>query len=112
MSDGKPTADSAAPPKKIGEILAVPLAKRSDEQKKTLAAHYRTFAPELAAARKELVDLKERIKRLEKAFPTSLVSVRLAKPRTVRILPRGNWQDESGPEVQPKIGRASCRERV
>ncbi len=103
VSDGKPTADSAAPPKKIGEILAVPLAKRSDEQKKKLAAHYRTFAPELAAARKELVDLKERIKRLEKAFPTSLVSVRLGKPRTVRILPRGNWQDESGPEVQPTV---------
>ena len=103
VSDGKPTADPAAPPKKIGEILAVPLAKRSDEQKKTLAAHYRTFAPELAAARKELVDLKERIKRLEKAFPTSLVSVRLGKPRTVRILPRGNWQDESGPEVQPTV---------
>ena len=100
---GKPTADSAAPPKKIGEILAVPLAKRSAEQKKTLAAHYRTFAPELAVARKELVDLKERIKRLEKAFPTSLVSVRLGKPRTVRILPRGNWQDESGPEVQPTV---------
>ena len=103
VSDGKPTADSAAPPKKIGEILAVPLGKRSDEQKKTLAAHYRTFAPELAGARKELVDLKERIKRLEKAFPTSLVSVRLGKPRTVRILPRGNWQDESGPEVQPTV---------
>ena len=103
VSDGKPTADPAAPPKKIGEILAVPLAKRSDEQKKTLAAHYRTFAPELAVARKELVDLKERIKRLEKAYPTSLVSVRLGKPRTVRILPRGNWQDESGPEVQPTV---------
>ena len=103
VSDGKPTAAPAAPPKKIGEILAVPLAKRSDEQKKTLAAHYRTFAPELAAARKELVDLKERIKRLEKAYPTSLVSVRLGKPRTVRILPRGNWQDESGPEVQPTV---------
>ena len=103
VSAGKPIADPAAPPKKIGEILAVPLAKRSAEQKKTLAAHYRTFAPELAAARKELVDLKERIKRLEKAFPTSLVSVRLGKPRTVRILPRGNWQDESGPEVQPNV---------
>ena len=103
VSAGKLIADPAAPPKKIGEILAVPLAKRSAEQKKTLAAHYRTFAPELAAARKELVDLKERIKRLEKAFPTSLVSVRLGKPRTVRILPRGNWQDESGPEVQPNV---------
>ena len=100
---GKVTADSAAPPKKIGGILAVPLAKRSNKQKKTLAAHYRAFAPELAAARKELADLKAWIARLEKAFPTSLVSVRLAKPRTVRILPRGNWQDDSGPEVQPTV---------
>ena len=100
---GKVTAESAAPPKKIGEILAVPLAKRSDGQKKTLATHYRAFAPELADARKKLADLKARIKQLEKAFPTSLISVRLAKPRTVRILPRGNWQDDSGPVVQPSV---------
>ena len=103
VCDDKASADSAAPPKNITDILAVPLAKRSDKQKKTLAAHYRTIAPELAGARKELAGLKARIKQLEKAFPTSLVSVRLAKPRTVRILPRGNWQDESGPEVQPTV---------
>ena len=100
---GKVTANSVAPPKKIGEILAVPFANRSDGQKKTLATHYRTFAPELADARKELADLKARIKQLEKAYPTSLISVRLAKPRTVRILPRGNWQDDSGPVVQPTV---------
>ena len=100
---GTVSADSAAPPKKIGDILAIPLAKRSDGQKKTLAAHHRAFAPELAATRKELAGLKERVKRLEKAFPTSLISVRLAKPRTVRILPRGNWQDDSGPVVQPTV---------
>ncbi|GIT05502.1 MAG: hypothetical protein CM1200mP29_09130 [Verrucomicrobiota bacterium] len=47
------TANSVAPPKKIGEILAVPFANRSDGQKKTLPTHYRTFAPELADARKE-----------------------------------------------------------
>ncbi len=100
---GKVTADSAVPSKKIGDILAIPLAKRSDGQKKKIAAHYRAFAPELADTRKDLADLKLRIKELEKAFPTSLVSVRLAKPRTVRILPRGNWQDDSGPEMQPAV---------
>ena len=101
------TANSVAPPKKIGEILAVPFANRSDEQKKTLATHYRTFAPELADARKELADLKARIKQLEKAYPTSLISVRLAKPRTVRILPRGNWQDDSGPSGAADRARSS-----
>ena len=100
---GPVTADSASPPKNIGDILAVPLAKRSDEQQKTLAAHFRSFAPELAAKRRELAELKARVKQLEQAFPTSLISVRLAKPRTVRVLPRGNWQDDSGPEVQPDI---------
>ena len=99
----KVTADSAAPPKNIADILAVPLDKRSDDQRKTLAAHFRSFVPELAVKRQELTDLKAKIKQLEKAFPTSLISVRLAKPRTVRILPRGNWQDESGPVVQPNI---------
>jgi len=100
---GNVTADSAAPQKNIADILAVPLAKRSDDQKKTLAAHFRSFAPELADKRRELADLKAKIKQLEKAFPTSLISVQLSKPRTVRILPRGNWQDESGPVVQPDI---------
>ena len=100
---GEVTADSASPPKNIADILAVPLAKRSDDQKKTVAAHFRSFTPELADKRRELADLKARVKQLEKAFPTSLISVRLAKPRTVRILPRGNWQDESGPVLQPDI---------
>ena len=97
------TADSASPPKNFADILAVPLAKRSDDQKKTVAAHFRSFTPELADKRRELADLKARIKQLEKAFPTSLISVRLAKPRTVRILPRGNWQDESGTVEQTGI---------
>ena len=100
---GEVTVDSASPPKNIADILAVPLAKRSDDQKKTVAAHFRSFTPELADKRRELADLKARVKQLEKAFPTSLISVRLAKPRTVRILPRGNWQDESGPVLQPDI---------
>ena len=92
-----------ARPFEIADLLAVPLAKRSDDQKKTVAAHFRSFTPELADKRRELADLKARVKQLEKAFPTSLISVRLAKPRTVRILPRGNWQDDSGPVVQPIV---------
>ena len=32
-----------------------------------------------------------------------LVTVALKQPRVVRLLPRGNWLDESGPVVQPAI---------
>jgi mono/diheme cytochrome c family protein len=32
-----------------------------------------------------------------------MVTEALAQPRTVRILPRGNWLDQSGPPVQPAV---------
>ena len=37
------------------------------------------------------------------SLPRVLVSVTMAKPRTVRVLPRGNWMDESGEVVQPAV---------
>jgi hypothetical protein len=48
-----------------------------------------------------------RIERERKAFsdalPRCLVSVSAANKRIVRILPRGNWMDESGEIVQPAL---------
>lgn len=43
------------------------------------------------------------IKKLQESLPTCLVSTSAAKPRTVRVLPRGNWMDESGPTVEPAL---------
>jgi hypothetical protein len=51
---------------------------------------------------KELAALEGRLRALEKRIPTSLVSHSIA-PRIVRVLPRGNWLDESGPVVQPSV---------
>jgi hypothetical protein len=87
-------------PPEIAEILKVPTAERSDEQRKKLAAHYRTFAPELAPVREELAKLEEQKKQLEAAFPKLLISVSVP-PREIRVLPRGNWLDDSGPVVEP-----------
>ncbi len=100
---GNVTANSAAPPINIIAILAIAPAKRNAAQRKTLAGHYRSFAPELAQPRKDLAALKAEIARKEKAFSTSLVSVSMAKPRMVRVLPRGNWLDDSGEIVQPSV---------
>ncbi|MBS0265975.1 MAG: PSD1 domain-containing protein [Planctomycetes bacterium] len=80
----------------------------------------REFDSQLAVVRQELEATRdqpeaaqvpaEKLKRLEaerKQFidrlPKCLVSVSLPKPRTVRILPRGNWMDESGPVVMPAV---------
>ena len=100
---GNVTANSAAPPINIIAILAIAPAKRNAAQRKTLAGHYRSFAPELAQPRKDLAALKAEIARKEKAFSTSLVSVSMTKPRMVRVLPRGNWLDDSGEIVQPSV---------
>ena len=100
---GNVTANSAAPPINIIAILAIAPAKRNAAQRKTLAGHYRSFAPELAQPRKDLAALKAEIVRKEKAFSTSLVSVSMTKPRMVRVLPRGNWLDDSGEIVQPSV---------
>ena len=100
---GNVTANSAAPPINIIAILAIDPAKRNAAQRKTLAGHYRSFAPELAQPRKDLAALKAEIARKEKAFSTSLVSVSMTKPRMVRVLPRGNWLDDSGEIVQPSV---------
>ena len=101
--EGKITANASAPPKNIGDILAIAPAKRNANQKDVLAAHYRSIAPELAQARKVLGEVQGQVDRKQKSFPTTLVSTSMAKPRMVRILPRGNWLDDSGPEVKPAV---------
>jgi len=51
----------------------------------------------------ELKVLKGRIQTLEKSSRLTMVTAALKTSRTVRLLPRGNWLDESGPVVQPAV---------
>ena len=43
------------------------------------------------------------IKKLRASFRSSMITVALKTPRAVRILPRGNWLDETGPIVEPDV---------
>lgn len=43
------------------------------------------------------------LKKFEAKLPRCLVSVSTTEKRTVRVLPRGNWMDESGEVVQPGL---------
>lgn len=54
----------------------------------------------LVADRRRLDELKSRRKTLDRKL---MVTKALAEPRTVRILPRGNWMDDSGAVVEPAI---------
>jgi hypothetical protein len=90
-------------PKPVNDALAVDPVKRTDVHKKTLAQHYRdAVAPETAEVRKQLAAATDKRNAFSQTIPTTLVSMSGA-PRTVRVLPRGNWLDETGEAVSPAV---------
>jgi hypothetical protein len=92
-------------PLPVVEALLEQPARRSPAQKAALAAHYRTIAPELVALRTRLADLRREKAALEAKLPSTLVSM-AGPPRVMRVLPRGNWLDDSGEVVSPGVPTA------
>jgi hypothetical protein len=72
------------------------------KQEKVLADHYKSIAPELAAGRERVDALKKKIDELSDLGTKTLITVSV-EPRTMRVLPRGNWLDESGEVVMPAV---------
>jgi len=96
-------APAPAPPADIAAILKVPTDKRTVAQKEKLHGHFKSITPELAKLRTDLAAAKKSKTDYEAKVPKCLVSVASETKRTVRILPRGNWMDESGPVMQPAL---------
>jgi len=71
--------------------------------------------PELATLAAEVARLESAKARLEMGVTRVMVSEAMATPRETRILPRGNWMDDSGTVVDPAIpeflGRLETGER-
>ena len=101
--DAARTALPPAPPGDIAAILKVTNDKRNAAQKDKLFAHFKTLTPELAKLRQQLADAKKAKTDYEAKIPKCLVSNSSEARRTVRILPRGNWMDESGQVMQPAL---------
>ncbi len=94
---------AALPPKEILEILRIAAKERKPEQQAKVAAHFKSQLPELAELRTKKEAAEKAAADFENSLPRCLVSSPSGTPRTVRILPRGNWMDESGPVVQPAL---------
>ena len=88
--------------KEIADILKITPDKRSEKQKQDLAAHYRTIAPSLEPTRKQLAELQKQHDAVNQKVVKTMVTM-ATEPRVVRILPRGNWLDDSGEVVQPAV---------
>lgn len=91
-------------------------SQRTPAQATELAEYYRTIAPELAPARKELAEWKQRRNQQIQANTRSTLVTESVTPREMRVLPRGNWMDKSGPVVTPQVpeflGTLSASERL
>ena len=89
-------------PPHVSSALAIEVAKRTPEQSAAIVTYLRDSSPELQPQRDALKLLQDQKAALLKAVPASLISTSGA-PRTVRVLARGNWMDDSGEEVSPQI---------
>ena len=99
-----------APGKKGPATVAIPadvkaiLAKKPDERtpadQARLAIIARDNAPDLKSDRDALAAATKTKNDFENSLPRVLMTVS-GTPRTIRILPRGNWLDSSGPVMTP-----------
>lgn len=77
--------------------------KRTPKQNDILRNYYLSIAPGILAQKAKLRSLEEELKKTEGEARKMLASEALGKPRMTRILPRGNWMDDSGEVVQPAV---------
>ena len=98
-------ADSEkAAARSVTAALKKPAASRAANERESIRTYFLWKATTLFHAEREAVTRAEReCKAFLDALPKCLVSVSSPTKRTVRILPRGNWMDESGEIVKPAL---------
>ncbi len=89
-------------PADVAVALKVAKDKRTAKQEELIETEFRKYVPELTPLREKIAQLEQERAALDAAIPSSLVSMSVA-PRTTRVLPRGNWLDDSGEIVQPAV---------
>lgn len=87
-------------PDPVLAALRKPGDQRTPAEAQAIAAAYRNVAPELEEVRVKLAELQGERSLLLGTMPHTLVS-ESTTPRTLRILARGNWMDDSGEVVTP-----------
>ena len=73
-----------------------------DEERTAIAKYHRGIAPLLNPVREQLAALEEQRKEVDAGVLRTLVAM-AGEPRMMRVLPRGNWLDESGEVVSPGV---------
>ena len=103
-ADAKATDAEKNTAKQVAASLAKEPAKRDGNDKNRLRDYFRVKATKLFQAERDgLAKTEKERKEFYDPLAKCLVSVHADTPRTVRILPRGNWMDETGEVVKPAL---------
>jgi hypothetical protein len=89
-------------PKLVREALSTPETERDLEQRRAALEHFQWASPELEQVTTTLAKLKADLELVQAQIPEVVVT-RAVEPRETRILPRGNWMDDSGEIVEPAV---------
>ena len=104
ITDEKMTVELRKQADAIARILKQDSQTRSAQQRQQIRDWHRAHVFEQSRqATTEAAGVEADLKQFRDALPQCLVSVRLDQRRPVRILPRGDWMDESGPLVNPAL---------
>ncbi|MBD3673085.1 MAG: DUF1553 domain-containing protein [Planctomycetaceae bacterium] len=98
------SAEQASPASLANDELVVLIKKpeRTDAEINKLWDEFRQRTPMLAEVRKQRDALQKRKQAVEKSVVTTLAT-EATDPREMRVLPRGNWMDDSGQVVTPQV---------
>ncbi|MBP7949142.1 MAG: PSD1 domain-containing protein [Verrucomicrobiales bacterium] len=96
---------AGALPGPVVEALKVPIEKRTTSQQHQISRHFRSTAHALEPLRKDLASAKQKQQDLLAKAGRCLVTTASPNPRIVRILPRGDWQNETGEILLPATPR-------
>jgi hypothetical protein len=89
-------------PEALLRALRVEASRRNTAQRTIVATHFQWASPEVQAAITDVAKRELVAASYESSIPRVLVSESTA-PGDTRIMPRGNWMDETGEIVQPAI---------
>ncbi len=94
--------------KKTAQTVTAALKKeakaRNSQERTTVQSYFRSKVTKLYQAERETFTNVERDRNaLYESLPKCLVSVSTPARRTVRVLPRGDWMDETGEVVKPAL---------
>lgn len=85
----------------LAEALSAPASNRTEAQRAALLKRFKNGAEAFALLRERLETARRAKTEYEASLPRCIVSVSAEEPRTVRILPRGNFLIETGEAVGP-----------